>query len=211
MAYRPPPADPDKTQPYRVPPPRPPAADPTASTDPLQRRWARRRDDDGWSPGAFSPAIFLVGLLIVLLLVGVTALNGREAGDPPATTEAAAGASGGQAVPAAAATATVAGGQEPPATLAAARQAPPAATAGGDQAPTAAAPSAVFVVGNTGGEGVYLRRSPRMDDRDTAYRDGTRLEQIGPDVTGDGQTWRHVRAPDGKTGYVPARYTVESR
>lgn len=77
--------------------------------------------------------------------------------------------------------------------------------------PTARATGKVFIVGNTGGEGVYLRRTPRLEDRDTAYRDGARLEQIGPDVTAGGLTWRHVRAPDGKTGYVPAQYTVESR
>ena len=81
-------------------------------------------------------------------------------------------------------------------------------------APAATAPPAtgrVFVVGNTGGQGVYLRRTPRLDDRDKAYADGTRLEQIGEDTTAEGTTWRHVRAPDGRTGWVPAQYTVESR
>ena len=76
---------------------------------------------------------------------------------------------------------------------------------------TAARPARVFTVGNTGGIGVYVRRSTRLDDKDTAYVDGTRLEQIGDDATGDGTTWHHVRAPDGKTGWVPAQFTVESR
>ena len=75
-------------------------------------------------------------------------------------------------------------------------------------APTEAARS--FVVANTGGEGVYLRRTPRLADRDTAYVDGTRLTAIGADAQGEGLTWHHVRAPDGKTGYVPAQYTVET-
>lgn len=69
----------------------------------------------------------------------------------------------------------------------------------------------IVLVGNTGGEGVYLRRTPRLDDRDTAYPDGTRLEQIDADVTANGITWRRVRAPDGKTGWVPAQYTIEGR
>jgi hypothetical protein len=89
-----------------------------------------------------------------------------------------------------------------------------AAAATGGQ-PTASAPARgtgkVFVVGNTGGQGVYLRHTPRLDDRDTAYGDGTRLEQIDADVTANGLTWRHVRAPDGKVGWVPAQYTAEGR
>lgn len=66
----------------------------------------------------------------------------------------------------------------------------------------------VFVVGNTGGDGVYLRKSPRKADRDRAYADGTRLEQIGPDQTAEGMVWHNVRAPDGRTGWVPAQYTI---
>jgi hypothetical protein len=69
----------------------------------------------------------------------------------------------------------------------------------------------LLAVGNTSGQGVYLRRTPRLDDRDRVYLDGTRLEQIGEDTTAEGATWRHMRAPDGRTGWVPARYTLESR
>jgi len=92
----------------------------------------------------------------------------------------------------------------------------PAATAVSGQAGatiTATAPANVartFVVANTGGEGVYLRRTPRLADRDTAYVDGTTLTAIGADEQGDEQSWHHVRAPDGKTGYVPAQYTTET-
>jgi len=67
-----------------------------------------------------------------------------------------------------------------------------------------------FVVANTGGEGVYLRRTPRLAERDTAYVEGTQLTAIGADEQGEGQSWHHVRAPDGKTGYVPAQYTTET-
>ncbi len=67
-----------------------------------------------------------------------------------------------------------------------------------------------FVVANTGGDGVYLRRTTNLDDHDTAYIEGTQLVQVGPDIQANGITWRHVRTPDGKTGYVPAQYTQEA-
>ena len=53
-------------------------------------------------------------------------------------------------------------------------------------------------------------RTPSLADRDTAYADGTTLVVIGDDVTGEGQSWHHVRTPDGKTGYIPAQYTTET-
>ena len=65
----------------------------------------------------------------------------------------------------------------------------------------------VVYVGNTGGLGVFLRRTPQATDRLKAYPDNTRLVVIGPDVGAEGRTWRHVRAPDGVEGYVPAQYT----
>ena len=153
---------------------------PTVPLQPVRRRSSLvvRRSDAAWSPGSFSPAIFIVALAVILLLVGmgVASRRGGVGATPTATTAAA-------AVPAGV----------------------PAATA------PAQATSRVFVVGNTGGQGVYLRRTPRLDDRDRAYPDGTRLEQIGEDTTAEGMTWRHVRAPDGRTGWVPAQYTLESR
>lgn len=63
-------------------------------------------------------------------------------------------------------------------------------------------------VGNTDGEGVYLRNTPVMSDRNGAYPDGTELTVIGDDVDGDGQHWKHVRTPDGLEGYVPSMYTT---
>ncbi len=73
----------------------------------------------------------------------------------------------------------------------------------------------VFVVANTGGDGVILRGAPSRAGRSLgAYPDGTRLEQIGPDPEQigldkdiEGLTWRNVRAPDGKKGWLPAQYT----
>jgi hypothetical protein len=78
---------------------------------------------------------------------------------------------------------------------------------------TATAPTSVAIVPNdlvvahTGGAGVYLRRTPVMTDRLVAVPEGTRLEQIGPEAAGDGHQWKHVRAPDGTEGWVPAEYT----
>ena len=152
---------------------------PTVPLQPVRRSsLVVRRSDGGWSPGTFSPAIFIVALAVILLLVGVATASRRGgAGTAPTATTAAAPVPAG--VPAA--------------------TAPPQAT------------GRVFVVGNTGGQGVYLRRTPRLDDRDRAYPDGTRLEQIGEDTTAAGIPWRRVRAPDGRTGWVPAQYTLESR
>jgi hypothetical protein len=65
-------------------------------------------------------------------------------------------------------------------------------------------------VGNTDGEGVYIRQTPAMADRVRAYADGTPLTIIGDDVDGDGQHWKHVRTPDGLEGFVPAMYTVDT-
>jgi hypothetical protein len=78
---------------------------------------------------------------------------------------------------------------------------------------TATAPAAADTVwvGNTDGQGVYLRKTPVMADRLTAYPDGTALKIVGADTDGDGQHWKHVKAPDGTEGYVPAIYTVATQ
>jgi Bacterial SH3 domain len=74
--------------------------------------------------------------------------------------------------------------------------------------PPPAAKSDTVYVGNTDGEGVYVRKTPVMADRVRAYPDGTQLTIIGDEVDGDGQHWQHVRTPDGLEGYVPSIYTV---
>lgn len=74
---------------------------------------------------------------------------------------------------------------------------------------TNAAAQKVYV-GNTDGEGVYLRKTPNMDDKLTAYADGTELTVVGDDVDNAGQTWKHVKTPDGTEGYVPAMYTTDT-
>lgn len=64
----------------------------------------------------------------------------------------------------------------------------------------------MFVVANTGGDGVFLRRTPQYGDKMAAWPDNTPLEEIGPERTVNGVLWHLVRAPDGTEGYVPAQY-----
>ena len=82
-------------------------------------------------------------------------------------------------------------------------------TAAPTEAPAGSEEQTVWV-GNTDGEGVYLRATPVMGDRLRAYADGTPLTIVGDDVDGDDQHWKHVRAPDGLEGYVPAIYTLDT-
>ncbi len=65
-----------------------------------------------------------------------------------------------------------------------------------------------MIVGNTEGQGVFLRRTPNMNDRLRAWMDGARMEIIGPSVESDGLRWAKVRAPDGAEGYIPEQYLV---
>jgi hypothetical protein len=76
----------------------------------------------------------------------------------------------------------------------------------GAPAPAAQAPPNGWVVANTGGEGVFLRRTPRLDDRLIAWPDGTPLQDQGEEATGEGLTWRKVRDPGGNVGYVPTKW-----
>lgn len=85
---------------------------------------------------------------------------------------------------------------------------PPTATAVPPTATVAPPRNVWVVVGNTGGEGVFIRRTPRMPDKVTAWPDGTRLQVIGPDQDNEGVHWKQVRDPKGQTGFVPAQYVT---
>lgn len=76
--------------------------------------------------------------------------------------------------------------------------------------PTAVAPATKsFIVTGTGIEGLLLRPEPSRDkDAIGTLPDGTRVEQIGDDVTGGDYVWRHIRAPDGKEGWVAIDFLV---
>lgn len=85
----------------------------------------------------------------------------------------------------------------------------PAKPAAATAAPASASSGTVYV-GNTDGEGVYVRKTPVMADKAKPYADGTALTVVGDDVDGDGQHWKHIKTPDGLEGYVPSIYTVAS-
>lgn len=93
----------------------------------------------------------------------------------------------------------------PPATPTA-TEVPPTATP--TQPPPTPTVAATWIVGNTGGDGVFIRRTPDMDDKIKAWPDGTEMVVVGSDVTEDDRIWRNVQDPDGNVGYVPADYLV---
>ena len=80
-------------------------------------------------------------------------------------------------------------------------------------APTAGTPvakptstSQQVKIGNTNGDGVYIRRTPKLNDRLVPWPDNTTLEVVGEDVNADGVLWKKVKDPRGNIGYVPAQY-----
>ena len=76
------------------------------------------------------------------------------------------------------------------------------------QSPPTPTVAATWLVGNTGGDGVFIRRTTDMDDKIKAWPDGTEMTVVGPDVTAEGRLWRNVQDPDGNEGFVPADYLV---
>ena len=79
--------------------------------------------------------------------------------------------------------------------------------------PTAAATATpekpkLMAVANTDGIGVYLRRTPKLDDRLRPWVEGTRFEALGSPVDGDGVKWLKVRGPDGVEGFIPTQFLV---
>jgi hypothetical protein len=91
------------------------------------------------------------------------------------------------------------------------RSASPASSAA---PPAAPAPTPVATPASTvttwqvaaDGDGVFLRRTPRLDDKIRAWADGTPLKGLGEQAQGDSLTWQKVQAPDGTVGWVPVRY-----
>ncbi|HEY7063281.1 MAG TPA: hypothetical protein VII06_17520 [Chloroflexota bacterium] len=96
-----------------------------------------------------------------------------------------------------------------PARLASAEAARPAA-------PAAAALPSVLYVGNTDGQGAYLRSQPRdgNNTRVVAWTDGTAmtpLETTSVQEAGGAATWVRVRDPRGDTGWVRQAYLRPAR
>jgi hypothetical protein len=147
-------------------------------------------------------------LLLVLLLVGALALRGRNNNPTPTTGARAASPAATRAIVGTVGTPGGAAG-----TSAATRPATtPAPGPGGATSPTTAGGARAYVVANTGGDGLNLRRTPGPDGEViTRLTDGTRLETVGADRTVNGVLWRNVRTPDGDEGWVAAEFTQESR
>ena len=61
-------------------------------------------------------------------------------------------------------------------------------------------------VGNTDGDGVYLRATPRLEDRLRAWPEGAPMRPTGNEAEGEGLRWIEVIDPDGTRGWVPDRY-----
>ena len=66
-----------------------------------------------------------------------------------------------------------------------------------------------LVVGNTGGDGVWIRRTPAMADRLRAWPDRTVMQVIGTDQQAEGKAWTNVKDPAGNEGWIPAEYLVD--
>jgi hypothetical protein len=86
-----------------------------------------------------------------------------------------------------------------------ANQAPPPSAGATPQA-TAVANQGRMKIANTGGDGVYVRRTPKMSDRLVAWPDNTAIEFLGETAEGEGTKWSKVRDPRGNVGWVPSQY-----
>jgi hypothetical protein len=71
-------------------------------------------------------------------------------------------------------------------------------------------PGSFGFVGNTGGEGTYLRHSALHSDQWLPLADGTRLVFLGSQAERDNDQWLWVSDPLGNVGWVESRYYVAS-
>ncbi len=139
----------------------------------------RRRSQTPWVP------LVLVGLVTI---VAAFALIG-SLGNPFASSASSRPTAAAGAVPPRAST------QAEPVQPAVSAEAPPSSTND-------------LRVANTGGTGVFLRRTPNMNDRVRAWADGTPLKVIGADTNVEGVDWKNVQDPAGNQGWIPVQYTT---
>jgi hypothetical protein len=74
------------------------------------------------------------------------------------------------------------------------------------QPTVAAAAQGRMRIANTSGDGVYIRRTPKLADRIVAWPDNTIVELAGETAEGDGTKWSKVRDPRGNVGWIPTQY-----
>ncbi|MDA8219690.1 MAG: hypothetical protein M0Z94_18995 [Dehalococcoidales bacterium] len=65
-----------------------------------------------------------------------------------------------------------------------------------------------LVVGNTGGDGVVIRKEPGSGEVIKGWADGTAMLVVGDDREAAGRTWKNVKDPDGNEGWVAADFLV---
>lgn len=148
------------------------------------------------------PALIVAAALVVLLLIlGISAvIRSRSGGSPTATVTRTA-------------TRVIVGSATAPRT--------PVPSTGGSAAPSArpsvapsAAPSAapaakVFLIANTGGDNVNLRKDASAGSEVLArLAEGDEVTEIGPVANADGREWRHIRTKDGIEGWVASEFTA---
>lgn len=63
-------------------------------------------------------------------------------------------------------------------------------------------------IAHTDGAGAYVRATPRLTNHLQAWAEGTRLEVVGEDISGDGHRWKRVRDPFGQLGWVAAEFVI---
>ncbi len=68
--------------------------------------------------------------------------------------------------------------------------------------------SGVAHIGNTGGDGAFLRHSPKLADTWIAWPDRTTLTLTGAEADGGGQHWLQVQDPKHNVGWIPSQYVV---
>lgn len=75
--------------------------------------------------------------------------------------------------------------------------------------PSSTPTPAPVVVANTGGDGVYIRKTTSAGDKLKVWPDGTVMLVIGDDRESEGRKWKNVRDPDSNIGWVPAEFVAE--
>jgi hypothetical protein len=68
--------------------------------------------------------------------------------------------------------------------------------------------SGVAHIGNTGGDGAFLRHTTMLADTWIAWPDRTPLTLTGAEADGDGQHWLQVQDPKHNVGWIPSQYVV---
>ncbi len=63
-----------------------------------------------------------------------------------------------------------------------------------------------LVVGNTDGDGAYIHVTPSLDNRITAWSDGTEVQSVGKSIYTNSRWWDHVQDPAGNVGWMASEY-----